>query len=449
MTSCLHHYYTEKDKHNFIISQIMFGLIIILKLLLYISSILESSSKIGLIFLFFSVVTFIALMYAYYKRKSKEELYMYLKKKTKKIMSLFLSLLIAMQLIIPVNAASDFTKIEIFGYSGAEYITIKENVPLRSSPSNKGKIIQYLPEGYPIKISGLYRTNKNTHWVRVPVTNMGSTSESTSMTEAWCYLGNLAEHEHTFINLEDQGYDFEFCKSCGHLRATKPEAYDLSNSNSDLHIGLAVCSAIPVIGNGCDIIDALLSLSEGDYLAASLALFSVLPLLGKFTESIRLVGSAQYIDVATGIAIVGRKAENLDGLIEIFPNGNSTILGKNMDAAFKDTGLERFRYKSGSARHHIVAGNSPYNRPAQKVLTHLGIDLNSAENGVYLCQKADLCNGTTIHAGGHKKAYYESVNEIIVDAYNNAGISMKSKREAVVEALDKIAQKLMNDDMPL
>ena len=110
----------------------------------------------------------------------------------------------------------------------------------------------------------------------------------------------------------------------------------------------------------------------------------------------------------------------------------SDILGNNLEAA----GTER---PEGSAAHHIV----PYgDRRAQSVrdqLDNLGIDINSADNGVFLPQVP----GST--APG---AYHPSLNS---DAYNKQlqldFLGVNSRNEAL-DVLDKIRNQLLNGTYP-
>lgn len=368
---------------------------------------------------------------------------MRIRMRIKKLLSVIMTVIMMCQLSIPVFASvNDFSTYEIYGYGGNCYLTAKEDVPLRESPNNKGKIIEYLPKGYPVESLGLFRTSKNTLWIKV----------KSGYSESWCYFENLEkkEHFHQYLDLINLGYNFEFCSTCGHIRAKSPDAFDVDLSASDqLHLSLAICSAVPVVGNACDLIDALYSLYEGDYASAVLGMTAALPLIGKFSESVRAGNYARYFDQMTGYAVIGYKSDNVANLVHILPEGKSSTLGKNMDEAFALTGKKRYKNVDGSARHHIVAGNAKRARPAQKILSYVGIDINDAENGIYLCMRTNVCQEGTIHAGGHSKDYYEAVNRMIKEAYDNGGSSMSSKREAVVKALDNIAQQLMEGKLDL
>lgn len=63
----------------------------------------------------------------------------------------------------------------------------------------------------------------------------------------------------------------------------------------------------------------------------------------------------------------------------------------------------------GSQAHHIVGGSTQFGKMAQDRLSRLGVDLNSAANGVYLpgCGKSSAIG--MIHCGKHTKAYDREV----------------------------------------
>jgi len=75
---------------------------------------------------------------------------------------------------------------------------------------------------------------------------------------------------------------------------------------------------------------------------------------------------------------------------------SGTTLGENMERA------GRVRPHFDHAAHHIVAGTAKGAREAQRILKNAGIDINDADNGVYL--------PTTNHRGLHTKDYYRKIN---------------------------------------
>jgi hypothetical protein len=84
---------------------------------------------------------------------------------------------------------------------------------------------------------------------------------------------------------------------------------------------------------------------------------------------------------------------------------------------------------SETASHHIVAGGAHAAAPARGVLTRYGIDVNAAENGVFLPRNGDSANplGAAVHSTLHTGGYYDAVNELLLGA------------NSAVEVLDSLA----------
>ena len=84
---------------------------------------------------------------------------------------------------------------------------------------------------------------------------------------------------------------------------------------------------------------------------------------------------------------------------------------------------------------------------AANILMYLGIDLNGASNGVYLCMRSDVCEGT-LHVTNHSEEYYKYVNTHIREAFEKTS-NYSEQRIEVLKELDNIARKLMNGDISL
>lgn len=97
----------------------------------------------------------------------------------------------------------------------------------------------------------------------------------------------------------------------------------------------------------------------------------------------------------------------------------------------------------GTAAHHIVAFKSYKGAavPAQLVLAKFGIDINSAENGVFLPDKPNVpAVGTPMyHRDLHTKRYYDEVNLRLAAA---------TTKEEAIELLDEIRTELLNGTFP-
>jgi hypothetical protein len=96
---------------------------------------------------------------------------------------------------------------------------------------------------------------------------------------------------------------------------------------------------------------------------------------------------------------------------------DSRILAKNIKA----TGEKR---PVLSATHHIVAGGAPDAESARDLLKGFGIGINDADNGVFLASNkvTALLTGsqTAVHSALHTKTYYDTVNEMLSFAKNEA-----------------------------
>jgi RHS repeat-associated protein len=134
-----------------------------------------------------------------------------------------------------------------------------------------------------------------------------------------------------------------------------------------------------------------------------------------------------------GVGGVGGVAEDVAerGLVAILADetgsltirGSSRALGQNLERA----GFQRF---SGEHAHHIVAAQKAIAEPARRTLARFGVELDSAENGVFLPGK--------FHQS-LPDSYYRDVNRVLGEATN---------REQVVERLRTIGDELLTGSEP-
>ena len=110
--------------------------------------------------------------------------------------------------------------------------------------------------------------------------------------------------------------------------------------------------------------------------------------------------------------------------------GNSQKLRENMEAAGEVTP------SYPNAAHHIVAGDSPKAQVARRILQSVGIDINSAVNGVFL-PRGNYGNATN-HNTLHTNKYYESINLLLTKALSFDG----DQKENVEQMLRCIADLL-------
>lgn len=352
----------------------------------------------------------------------------------KRMLALMLILCTITSMMVPISAfaAEPFSTIEVFGSEDRCYITIKENAPLRASPSDKGTILEKLPENYPLQAEGLFRTKKGTLWVKV----------KSEYDEAWIYTGNVKLHSCSFLNLDD--YNIKFCSICGHI---VPLTANNQVDMEVLHICLAAASFIPVIGNGFDMLDALISLAEGEYDDALMAMGAAVPIVGSIPDMLQLVNAS--VDVMKTSRVVVTATRVADNVVEITQKPDYYALKKDMQKRLDETGDMRFLKVDGDDAHHIVPAGDPKAKESQEILAYLGIDINSADNGVYLCSSASDCWGSTVH-GRHGKSYTETVNQRIKKVFNdNKKRGTGAQKKAVIQELDKIAWELMEGSLKL
>lgn len=364
----------------------------------------------------------------------------------KKFISTLLVITLLVTLTVPASAAGFFTTQEMVGYNGRIYLTVHEDVPVRAEPHNEGRILDRLPNNYPVEAVGLFRTWKGTMWLKV-------VNEGYESAEAWIFMGNLSEHSHSYINLDAYGYGkFEFCEGCGNIRPTSVDSFEVQLDN--FQIALAAYSLLPVVGNGFDVLDGLISLCRGNYGDAMLSFASSIPVLGTAGNAFRV---GKTFDVVTDSASLTVALDRVDGvadMVKVRPEADYYKLKKHMDSMYEATGDLRFYKLAGEnipkrsiAAHHIVAIGDDAATEAANILMYLGIDMNGASNGVYLCMKAEVCSGT-LHVTKHSAEYYATVNQRISSAFQSVS-GYANQRTAVLLELDSIARDLMSGTLSL
>ncbi len=111
---------------------------------------------------------------------------------------------------------------------------------------------------------------------------------------------------------------------------------------------------------------------------------------------------------------------------------SSKLLRKNMvQAGYTEPGYP-------NAAHHIVAETSPKAATAQAILAGFGIDINSAENGVFLPTQEGV-SSADYHPSLHTDLYFQRVT---------ADLSQASNRTQAIEILDSIRTRLMYGAYP-
>jgi hypothetical protein len=111
---------------------------------------------------------------------------------------------------------------------------------------------------------------------------------------------------------------------------------------------------------------------------------------------------------------------------------SSKLLRKNMVSA----GIVEPSYPN--AAHHIVAERSSKAAVAQALLTSFGIDINSADNGVFLPTSIVVSN-SEYHPSLHTDVYYQNVENDLLKATNRA---------EAIQTLNDIRTNLLNGTYP-
>jgi RHS repeat-associated protein len=144
-------------------------------------------------------------------------------------------------------------------------------------------------------------------------------------------------------------------------------------------------------------------------------------------EELLSVATKTEVGIMEGSRAAEAGAEVTEGLNSL-SEANSTVLRQNLI----DAGIEVPDY--ANAAHHIVAGNSPKAAEARAILQKYGIDINDAENGVFLPTVKDAAE-SAYHPSLHTNSYYAEVNNLLSD--------VSSKSEAI-DILKYISEELTN-----
>lgn len=350
---------------------------------------------------------------------------------------------------VPINPVNYFDATEIYGHRGEIFICAKEGSPVRSRPTKHGETLYKLEKGEPVQVIAMVQNKAGNRWIQMFIPGGDGRI-------GYVYLGNMENkvHLHNYVDLDDYGYEgYKVCTGCATVINTGSEEITMD----EIHLILALLSMEQSIGNAFDVADGILCLAEGDLVSAGISFAAAFPWLGTKMDALQLgkatteviQATIRNVDVSAAITKVG------DNVIEIVSKANTKVLARNMEKAFLTTGDFRFfkwsdqldMTKRSFAAHHIVAGNAKEAEVARNILKYVGIDINAAENGVYMCMKRGVCGGT-IHAGGHSKAYYEAVNEALTNAYESC-YDMAGKKQAVIAALNDLATRLRTGELGL
>jgi hypothetical protein len=133
-----------------------------------------------------------------------------------------------------------------------------------------------------------------------------------------------------------------------------------------------------------------------------------------------------------------RPIRDMPGQILGKPHHPTKTLMQNMEKA----GVPKV---DGASPHHIVPGGSSTGAPAKAVLDKHNIDINQADNGVYLAAPGRQAPDPTIGHGAtfSHAAYGDAVSRRIVAA-DAAGLDPADARNKVLDEMAKIREDLLN-----
>ena len=394
-----------------------------------------------------------------------------MKKFFNRFVTLALALVMLGSMVVPASA-TDYTCSDYAECTsdGAEiYVITKNNCPIREEAHNGGKIVARAERGQLISVKRVFWTAKMARWCEIVLKDGSS---------LYIHIDNCEPHVHNYVTIveTDNGY-VDYCNMCGVAKATadgKTATCDLtcvadqtikgsfSEYNPSFASVVGQMIAGELMGPVADVRDLagdIINGEPGTVIAMDLVAF--LPLVGmtKFADEIAILG--KHTDD------VVKAAKHADDVISAVSKTNSTKLGENMRKAFKVTGKDRhydlsdfmFDGKRNVAAHHIVAGGetNKYAKRSQSLLAYAGIDINDAENGVFLVSKKEFSDVAALHSGRHSAEYYRTVHDRLFAAVEQVKISADTNTEAmkhiyrehIVKELDSIAEDLMSGDLLL
>ena len=128
------------------------------------------------------------------------------------------------------------------------------------------------------------------------------------------------------------------------------------------------------------------------------------------------------------------------------------VTGNHSESASASVILREELYAAGicnppypNAAHHIIPWNDSRAATAQNIMRSVGIDFNSAANGVFLPMGVNAYTGDAAqHIGRHSSAYIENITTRLQEVVNSGG-----GKSQVVSELNKIREELLNGTLKL
>lgn len=175
---------------------------------------------------------------------------------------------------------------------------------------------------------------------------------------------------------------------------------------------------------------------------------------GTLTPAVAVTTAASIAVMAVGATVAtvsfsmalnatGNSVKDGKSLVNaILKKSNSQILRDNMKARAKIDLKYQKEPSYPNAAHHIVPATAKRAKKAQDILKKFDIDINSADNGVYLPTEKGLpgAGNASVHKGRHLNKYIDEVTDRLEKA---------TSRDDCIEILNTIREDLLNGTLKL
>ena len=114
----------------------------------------------------------------------------------------------ALAIILIVSAIMSSFPVFAFAGSSSSIIEVKvENAPIRSKPSEKGKIVLRCHKGELLKCTGSLKNDVGNQWFKITIENK----------TLYIFSGNVKKHSHKYKVEVYLGVKYKICEACGNI----------------------------------------------------------------------------------------------------------------------------------------------------------------------------------------------------------------------------------------
>ena len=206
------------------------------------------------------------------------------------------------------------------------------------------------------------------------------------------------------------------------------EMYTQMHTATDIHQSLDAMGLVPVLGELFDGINAVIYISEGDFLNASLSALSVIPVVGDIAgKGGRSIAKKTFYLVADKAFYSSYKASKYKDLLELFgPKVANTIWdSKNLAKNIKTV--------KGQIAHHIIPVEILQKNKFVQEAVNQGFDFNGTINGAPITKP-----------GAHTQSYIKGV-EIEIENVRKAN-PKKSAKEVMEIVAKNVKEKIIKNN---